>query len=344
MNWSFESAKNSTKMCPLISPSITVPYNPTEEIRLATLLSIVINCIMWPVGLSANVLVFITVLRKPQLRTVYNTSVLYLLAADLCVIVLTQTSNIVYLVNKLTTGDYSCSLFFVYNLFTWWCHGLSFFTLLIISIERYFAVFYPFKYEVAVTKTRVSCVVLLSWMVWSVVVLNLHLIPNVSHTIRTIVMISFVLPSGVLTLVIYFKIFKEVRGNVVQVGHPGYGLSAINHDHKSSKTIGLIIGVQVASFVPSFCLNIVQTFSPFREDILIHGIFPFTESAAFMNALLDPAIYFWRSREARRSLKELCCNCPVVSSGVRSSQTQKTSIYSDIQLNAFGRSAAARSA
>ena len=144
---SFENTDINTKFCPLISASITVPYNPKEKTQLTTIFSITINCIMWPVGISANVLVFITVLRKPQLRTVYNTSVLWLIAGDLCVILLAQTCNIVYLVNKFTTGDYSCPLFFVYNLFTWCCHGLSFFTLLFISIKRYFAVFWPFKYE-----------------------------------------------------------------------------------------------------------------------------------------------------------------------------------------------------
>ena len=124
MNKNVENTDINTKFCPLISASITVPYNPTEKMQLATIFSTAITCIMWPVGISANVLVFNTILRKPQLKTVYNTSVLWLIA-----------------------GDYSCSLFFVYNLFTWWWHGLSFFTLLFISIERYFAVFCPFKYK-----------------------------------------------------------------------------------------------------------------------------------------------------------------------------------------------------
>lgn len=264
----FENTDNDTKFCPLISSSVTVPHHPTDKMQLATIFSLVINCIMWPVGLTANVLVVITVLRKPQLRTVYNTSVLCLLASDLCVIVLAQTFNIAYLVNKFTAGDYSCWVFFVYNLFTWWCHGMSFFTLLIISIERYFAVFYPFKYEEAVTKTRISSAVIISWIIWSTVVLLLHLIPNVPHMIRTIVLTSFVLPSCVATLVIYCKIFREIRGNIVHIGHPGHGPSAINQDRKSSKTIGLIIGVQIASFVPSLCLNIVQAFSLLRKDLL----------------------------------------------------------------------------
>ena len=340
MNMSFESTDINTKFCPLISASITVPYNPTEKMQLATIFSIAINCIMWPVGISANVLAFITVLRKPQLRTVYNTSVLWLIAGDLCVILLAQTSNIVYLVNKFTTGDYSCSLFFVYNLFTWWCHGLSFFTLLFISIERYFAVFWSFKYEEVVTKQRVSGVVVLSWMLWSAIVLILHLIPDVPNTIRAIIIISFVLPSSVLTLVIYCKIFRQIRGNIVHVGLPEYRPSPMNQDRKLSKTIGLIIGVQIASFLPSFSLSIVQAFSLFRKDLLIHGIFPFTESAAFMNALLDPMIYFWRSTEARRSFKELSCSCLCSQCTFRSTKAQETSVYV-LQLRTFGESVVA---
>lgn len=329
MNLSFENT--SVKSCPQIGELITVPYSATDSMQMATMVGIIINCVMWPTGLSANVLVFITVLRKPQLRTVYNTSVLCLMSTDLCVIVVAQTCNVVYLVNKFVTGDYSCSLFFVYNLFTWWCHGLSFVTLLLISIERYFAVFHPFWYEESVTKTRIFCVVLSSWIFWSAVVFILHFIPSISHTSRTIVVTSFFLPSIISTLVIYCKIFKEIqRGNVVQVSPPDTEIQA----RKSSKTVGLIIGVQVVSFVPSFCLNIVQALSPMRKDLLIHGIFPFAEAAAYMNAVLDPVIYFWRNGEARRSLKELRRNCRRSDSHcVRPSQAKSTSV---VRLSSFG--------
>ena len=78
------------------------------------------------------------------------------------------------------------------------------------------------------------------------------------------------------------------------------------------------------SFVPSFCLNIVQALSLIPKNVLIHGIFPFAEAAAFMNAVLDPMIYFWRNREERRSLKELRPHL----------QTKNTSV---LHLTSFGK-------
>ena len=165
MTFSYENA--SVKFCPQIGDSITVPYHATRAMQMVTLAAIILNCFMWPIGFAANVLVFITVSRKPQLRTVYNSSVLCLIATDLCVIVMAETSNIVYLLKKFITGDCSCSIFFVYNLLMWWCHGLSFCTLLVISIERYFAVFHPFRYEESMTKTRVFCVVVIFWIVYT---------------------------------------------------------------------------------------------------------------------------------------------------------------------------------
>lgn len=332
MNLSFGNA--SVKFCPQIGDSITVPYRATDTMQMATLIVIVLNCIMWPTGFSANVLVFITVLRKPQLRTVYNTSVLCLIATDLCVIVVAETSNVVYLTNKFITGDYSCSLFFVYNLFMWWCHGLSFFTLLVISIERYFAVFYPFRYEESVTKTRVFCVVLTIWIIWSAVVFILHFRPSIPHTTRAIVGTCFFVPSIISTLVIYCKISNEIRRNVVQVcPSPGEEASVENQARKSSKTVGLIIGVQIVSFVPIFCLNVIQVFSLVPKDLLIHGIFPFAEAAAFINAVLDPVIYFWRNRDTRRSLNELGNTCCRSEHDGRSVQSKTTSV---IQLSALG--------
>ena len=322
MNFSYENA--SVKFCPQIGDSITVPYHATKAMQMVTLTAIILNCLIWPISFDANVLVFITLLGKPQLRTVYNTSVLCLIATDLCVIVMAETSNIVYLLNKFITGDYSCSVFLVYNLLMWWCHGLSFFTLLVISIERYFAVFCPFRYEESMTKTRVFCVVVPFWMVWSAVVLILHFRSSIPHKTRTIVVTSLVLPSIVSTLVIYCKILHETRGNIVQVSPPALDPSAGNQARKSSKTVGLIIGVQMTSFTPSICLNIVQALSLVPKNLLIHGIFPFAEAAAFINAVLDPLIYFWRNREARRSLKELRPRL----------QTKNTSV---LHLTSFGK-------
>lgn len=90
--------------------------------------------------------------------------------------------------------------------------------------------------------------------------------------------------------------------------------------------------------MPGICLSIVQAFSLIQEDLLIHGIFPFAETAALMNALLDPVIYFWRSRDACRSIKELCCNCLVVKPNARSLQTQRNLTFSNIQLKSFHKS------
>ena len=154
--------------------------------------------------------------------------------------------------------------------------------------------------------------------------LILHFRSSIPHTTRTIVVTSFVVPSIISILVIYCKIFHETLGNVVQVSPPALDPSAGNQARKSSKTVGLIIGVQMISFVPSFCLNIVQALSLIPKNVLIHGIFPFAEAAAFMNAVLDPMIYFWRNREERRSLKELRPHL----------QTKNTSV---LHLTSFGK-------
>lgn len=334
LNSSMENA--SEKFCPQIGDSITVPYQATDAIQRATLFAIIINCLMWPTGCVANCFVFITVLRKPQLRTVYNTSVLCLIAADLCVILLAQTSNIVYLVNKFTTGDYSCSLFFIYNLFTWLCHGLSFFTLLFISIERYFAVFHPFWYKESVTKTRIICAIVTTWVICGALVIILNFMPSIPHSVRTVVMTCLFLPSILSTVVIYLKIFREIRGNTAQVGPPVHGSPAETQVRKSSKTVGVIIGVQIMSFFPCICLNIVQMLSLVPSVLLIHGIFPFAEAAAFMNAVLDPMIYFWRNKEARGSLGELrhINICMKSKTDVSLSQTENSTVV--IQLKDYG--------
>ena len=224
----------------------------------------------------------------------------------------------------------------IYNLFTWLCHGLSFFTLLFISIERYFAVFHPFWYKESVTKTRIFCAIVTTWVICGALVIILNFMPSIPHSVRTVVMTCLFLPSILSTVVIYLKIFREIRGNTAQVGPSVHGSPAETQVRKSSKTVGVIIGVQSMSFFPCICLNIVQMLSFVPSVLLIHGIFPFAEAAAFMNAVLDPMIYFWRNKEARGSLVELrhINICMKSKTDVSLSQTENSTVV--IQLKDYG--------
>lgn len=79
-----------------------VPFPQTDLFRSVTLVLCVLNGVTCPLTIVGNVLVFMAVLRKPQLRNVANTSILCLALTDLTVGAFVQPSYIIYQTSKLT--------------------------------------------------------------------------------------------------------------------------------------------------------------------------------------------------------------------------------------------------
>lgn len=81
-----------------------VPFRSAILFRSVSVALCIINSVLCPLTVAGNVLVFMAVLRKVQLRTVANTSILCLAFTDLMVGVFVQPSYVVYQASKLSAS------------------------------------------------------------------------------------------------------------------------------------------------------------------------------------------------------------------------------------------------
>lgn len=296
--------------CPNLPIEVTsIPYTPNTTAQTVTLITIIVNGITCPVATVENLLIFVLVLRNRSLWTVFNTSVLCLAFTDLLIAMFIQPSFIAYQTSKYISSAVACIPYFIKTVFEFWCVGLSFVTLALITLERYFAVFKPFRYRACVTRSRVMCVIVSGWLVWTIFSFSLRFSASgmnlKAYSILSSILISFTLLE---TVFVYIKLYRIAKvkdcsaNNNTAMDHT----SDVNaQETKAAKTIIIITAAFFLCFAPTLCASIVHQAGAVEDDVMLHVIYPLAESALFLTALINPVIYVWRNASVRESVKEI---------------------------------------
>ncbi|KAJ7372586.1 hypothetical protein OS493_017857 [Desmophyllum pertusum] len=303
-------------LCPSLPIEVTSPpYTPHAAAQAITLLTCIVNGISCPVATVENLLVFMVVLRKRSLRTVFNTSVLCLAFTDLLIAMFIQPAFIAYQAGKYINSTYACVPYFIKTVCEFWCVGLSFITLALITLERYFAVFKPFLYRASVTRLRVMFVIFSGWIVWSVFSFSLRFSSSgmnlKAYSILSSILITFTLLE---TIFVYVKLYKVTRlrnrscslsRRSTDVTDQGQNSFIDDQETRATKTVIIITGAFFLCFAPTLCASIVHQAGAVEDDVMLHVIYPLAECALFLTALINPVIYVWRNASVRKSLKEI---------------------------------------
>lgn len=304
--------ETNSLLCPSLPIQVTsAPYRSTPSTQIVTLLTCIINGISCPVAIVENVLGFMVVLRKRNLRTVFNTSVLCLAFTDLLIAMFIQPAFIAYQIEKYISGAYACVPYFIKTVFEFWCVGLSFVTLALVTLERYVAVFKPFLYRASVTRLRVMLIIFSGWLLWSVFSFSLRFSPFgmklKAYSILSSILITVTLLE---TVFVYIKLYKVTRikdrtvSHVSNTSDQDQNTAIDDLETKATQTILIITGAFFLCFMPTLCASIVHQSAAVRDDVMLHVIYPLAECALFLTALVNPAIYVWRNASVRSSLKE----------------------------------------
>ena len=302
------------------------PYDHSVFFNTVSIVLCAINGLLCPVTFAGNILVFAAVLRKPNLRNSANTSILCLAFTDLMVGFFVQPSYIVYQASKITSkpGNFPCRQLLAYSFSGALCICMSFLALTLISVERYLAVFYPYRYIEKVNTRRVVAVFVSVWVFVCAILLGLRFAFGINSNLEKGVISAIILSNFIITTVVYIKIFRLVKRCNAQVTvtmSANASSSAENEtseqqpqtnsrEAKASKTVAFVAGTLFLCFTPTFCTTIVDQAGLARRDLLYHVIYPIAETAVLLNSCVNPGIYVWRNQGIRHSLVEMLRNCP----------------------------------
>ena len=302
------------------------PYDHSVLFNTVSLALCGVNGLLCPVTFAGNILVFAAVLRKASLRNTANTSILCLAFTDLMVGFLVQPSYIVYQASKITSkpDNFPCRQLLAYSFSGVLCICMSFLALILISLERYLAVFYPYRYIEMVNTRRLIAVFVSVWVIVCAIILGLRFAFGINSDQEKGLISSIILSNFIITTFVYIKIFRLVKkcnaqvtidisanaSNSAENGTSEQQPQTNSREAKASKTVAFVAGTLFLCFTPTFCTTIVDQAGLARKDLLYHVIYPIAETAVLFNSCVNPGIYVWRNQGIRRSLVEMLRSCP----------------------------------
>ncbi|XP_033102955.1 beta-2 adrenergic receptor-like [Anneissia japonica] len=308
--------------------------NTTEDTMYSSAEKVIIGVVLYVlvlISIGGNILVIVSVLVVERLHRVANMFIVSLAVADLMVSVFVMPFN----ANFITSGTWHFGLAFcsVYQSFDILACTSSILSLCVIAVDRYLAITSPFTYTQKITRSSATILIALVWLVSFLisvlpVILDFHEDPEakaaglyndqyfcvliLSGRFAVISsLVSFYLPMVVMVF-IYARIFAVARKQARQIAaydKPSNEGNRTNmaRERKAAKTLGIIMGVFIACWLPFFIANIID---PFCNRCISPKLFDVFVWLGYVNSTLNPLIYAQNS-EFRRAYKYIlgCYPC-----------------------------------
>ena len=279
--------------------------------RLSSAASIVLSLWFSLSGLAAvigNAVVLWLLYKNESLRTISNQFLASLSVADLLVGLVIDPAWIA-IKCYIKPREPTHILFDVIMLL--WIHttAATTFNLCCVSVDRFIAIRFPFRYHDIVTKKRCYTVIILLWLIsLGLPICSMSVVDdedNVVALVLSLALITFVFPLFVVSFC-YICILREARKQFRKI------LTAINpgnydenirvntmQNFKAIKTVGVVLGVYIITWIPSLALLLVDCYYLAANDNCKHKklfvVWPWAEAIAFTSSAINPWIYYFRN-------------------------------------------------
>ena len=282
-----------------------------EKIAFA-MTAIILNILSFPVTILMNVLVIMAVKTRPRLQSKYNILLACLAGTDLLVGAASQPSFIaeqIFVIKGLSLIQYCRYHMETHYLFSIPLHA-SLFHLTLISIERFVAIKYTFRYITIVTGLRLKIAVVSSWVIAS----SPGILQRLSVEFKTLNWVGVIF-IGIfnfsLILYCHLAVYFETRRHEKQIKSEQVSPQAaadFAKEKKALKTTRIIIMALLVCFFPLFVYILISLAFSKSDSYIVNVItfsLPILKSFFLINSLCNPIIYCYRSKMFRKTCKEL---------------------------------------
>lgn len=187
------------------------------------------------------------------------------------------------------------------------CGTTSLLNLLVISLERLYAVRWPFRHRTLSTRTYIYSLV----FVWVTGVLvpsfNFISFAFVEHSrVIHIIVILIFLVVLILICVVYFLIFLQTTQNIPD----GFHQRRIQQNKKLSKTLCIVTFFSLVCWFPSIVMPLAidytkyYTASSLNLSHSLHNLFLLFKVMQYGNSLVNPIVYSFRMPLFKSEIKE----------------------------------------
>ena len=282
-----------------------------EKIAFA-MTAVILNILSFPVTILMNVLVIMAVKTRPRLQSKYNILLASLAGTDLLVGAASHpifTAVQIYVIKGLSLIEYCRYHKKIYLIF-----GIpvlaSLFHLTLISIERFVAIKYTFRYVTIVTGLRLKIAVVGSWIIACLPLILQSFFVDVEIIIKDAAALVSLLNLSLILychLSVYFVTRRHEKQIKCQQVSPQAAVDFAK-EKKALKTTRMIIMALLVCFAPLFLHNFLL-FAYVKSSRYIVNVIvlsqPIFVSFFLLNSLCNPIIYCYRNMTFRKTCKEL---------------------------------------
>ena len=274
-----------------------------NQVRLDTV--IIINCVLNAplllISITGNLLVLVSILRTPSLRSPSIALLCSLAASDFLVGTIVQP---LYIASELLTNS---SLKQATDAMAFALCGVSLLTMTTISVDRFLALHYHMRYPNLMTTNRAVYASAALWFI--TFLLGFLTVRNVkAYQFSVLIIIAIcVLVSTVCYLQIYGIVRKHQSQIHVQQQAVGTNTTGnhqirdnlnVQRSAKSAKNTFMYYIMMILCYTPLFIAMTILFFFPNHWTVAWN----LTDTATFMNSSMNPFLYCWRLRELRTAI------------------------------------------
>lgn len=316
-NVSSTSSSNGISASPSPPPnnlviSLNVPYM-AAELAIAFLSTV------------GNLLVCAAVSLNRKLRTVTNYFLVSLAVADICVGAIAIPCAILTDIGLPRHNLYLCLLMLsVLIMFT----QSSIFSLLAVAVERYVAIFMPFRYQALMTSRNAVLVILATWLlaflIGLVPLMGWHKTPQDSGYCFFVLVVDMtymvyfnffacVLTPLVIMFLIYAKIFLTVKRQVRRIASEQRGerqamaAASMRREMKTATSLFLVLFLFTVCWIPLHIINcflLLCPHCPVPLELLLTAII-----LSHANSAVNPFLYAYTMTAFRDTFKAILLSC-----------------------------------
>lgn len=256
----------------------------------------VVNAVLSPFAVAANLLIVFVIYRKISLQTSSNLLLGCLAVSDFLVGLVVQPSYVAYRLLENQSGFVPCAVRKLFSTGFYVLYGVSFMTLCTISCERLLSLLYHLRYHDIVNHRRVMKTVLFIWLV-NILLMFLQWANN--HTFRGI-HLSLWLVSLLIAASTQCRILPIIWHHQRQIRQFHSKSFARHMQIKLAVNIALIIAIYFAFNLPVLVITISHQIV--TGHIESYNFYSWAETVAFVTSSVNPLVCFWRVRTIRSAI------------------------------------------
>ena len=185
-----------------------------------------------------------------------------------------------------------------------------------VSIDRFTAIRFPFRYQDILTKRRCLAVIILVWFIslsLSFPILFFQPGKDRKELFVSITCTMFLAPLLVVSFcyIIIFKVARKQFGRILaakKLPDSSENIRArVTQNFKAIKTVGFVLSACIITWMPSVVLLLVDFYYAKEERCRIRKVksvvLPWVQAIAFTSSAINPLIYYLRNSDFRRAFR-----------------------------------------